>query len=75
MAYTHDGHTAHGPNILRRIGVGFVKMLEAMMKGGQANQCRLEAERLSGFSDAQLAKLGIERDQIMYHAYRRYMYI
>lgn len=75
MAYAHDVHTARGPNILQRIGAGFASMLESLMHAGQANECRLEAERLAGLSDAQLAKMGLERDQIMYHAFRRYMYI
>ena len=75
MAYAHDIHTAHGPSLLQRIGAGFVNWLEAVMDNSQANRCRLEAERLEALSDAQLAEIGLDRADIMMHAFRRYMYL
>lgn len=75
MAYAHDVHTTHGPSLLQRIGAGFLRWLEASMNASQANRCRLEAERLERLSDAELAALGLQRDQIMMHAFQRYMYL
>lgn len=37
-----------------------------------ALRCAREAERLSGMSDAQLARRGIKRDEIVRHAFRPY---
>jgi len=75
MAYAHDVPRVHGPSLLQRIGNGFVKWLEAVMEASQANRCRLEAERLELLSDDDLAKMGLRRDQIMLHAFQRFLYL
>ena len=75
MAYAHDVHTTHGPSLLKRIGASLLQMLEALMNASQANRCRLEAERLERLSDDELAQMGLEREQIVMHVFKRYMYM
>ena len=43
---------------------------EALVQTNAGMRCSRKAERLQALSDADLAKLGIRRDQIVQHAFR-----
>jgi uncharacterized protein YjiS (DUF1127 family) len=78
MAYApaaRDLTAAHAPSLPRRAGARILSWLEAVMNASQPNRCRLEALRLEALSDAQLAEIGLSRDKIMSHAFRRYLYL
>lgn len=73
MAYT--AHVGVADGFSARLGRFFTRMIELGERMSSANRCRLEAERLSALSDAELAQIGLKRDEIMHHAFRRYLYL
>lgn len=75
MAYIHHSADLHAPSLLARIRAALGGTFLALAEASQANRCRLEAERLSRLSDAELESLGLERDDIVTYAFRRYLYI
>ena len=44
-----------------------------LVTASRAAQCAREAERLFGLSDAELARQGLRRDQIVQHAFKTYV--
>lgn len=76
MAFTT--HSAAADYTARSTGL-FDRILVALSNFGEryatANRCRLEAERLALLSDAQLAEMGLKRDEIVTYAFRRYLYL
>lgn len=66
MAMTN---TAYAPrtNIFARIGSRIMNGLVAM---AEANGRVKQVERLQAMSDAELARRGIKRDEIVYHVFR-----
>jgi hypothetical protein len=65
---TSQGQGSGWRNAFRAIG-------ETLIGASTAARCAREAERLFELSDAELARLGLTRDQIVHHAFRRYMTI
>ncbi len=45
----------------------------ALADNSEAMRCKREADRLFAMSDAELAGLGLTRDRVITHAFRRYM--
>ena len=60
--------------ILDRAGATLRAVARTMAETGDLARCAREAERLRELSDAELARRGIARGQIIQHAFRRYMY-
>lgn len=56
---------------LAAAGRWFYGVLEGLAKYSTGYKCAKEAARLSALSDEQLAKLGLERDEIVTFAFRR----
>lgn len=58
---------------------GMRRMLQAIGKalvdGSSAAKCAREAERLHALTDVQLASLGLTRDRVVRHAFRRYIHM
>jgi hypothetical protein len=46
-----------------------------LCQSSPAARCAEEAERLFALSDEDLAKLGLTRDRVIYHAFRRYLHL
>ena len=46
---------------------------EVLVESNAGMRCSRKAERLQALSDADLAKLGIRRDQIVQHAFRGFL--
>ena len=60
--------------ISQRAGAFLRGVAERIAETSDLARCAHEAERLSALSDAELARRGIDREQIIQHAFRRYMY-
>jgi acetyl-CoA carboxylase carboxyltransferase component len=75
MAYANDIHAADAPSLLSRFTASFGSIMTSVMEASQANRCLIEAERLGAMTDTRLAELGLTRDQVVTHAFRRYLYL
>jgi len=60
-------------------GSGLRRVLRAIGKvlvdTSTVARCAREAERLSALSDAELAGMGLTRDRVVQHAFRRYIHM
>jgi hypothetical protein len=59
---------------LARIRAGFGEVMAFFHTLSNAHECSLEAQRLMALSDAELARHGLRRDQVVQHAFRRIMH-
>jgi hypothetical protein len=55
------------------IGAGFAAVIQFLSDLSSARACGAEAQRLMALSDAQLAKRGLKRDEIVTYAFRNFM--
>lgn len=60
--------------IFRRTGAFLRGVATTIAETSDLARCAHQAERLAGLSDSELARRGIAREQIIQHAFRRYMY-
>ena len=60
--------------IFQRAGAFLRGVARGIAETSDLARCARQAERLSALSDAELARRGIDRGQIIQHAFRRYMY-
>ena len=56
------------------IGAGFAAVVRFLRDVSNARRFALEAERLTALSDAELARLGLRRDQIVRYVFRNTMH-
>jgi hypothetical protein len=56
------------------IGAGFAAAMRFLCDLSNARQCALEVERLMALSDAELARRGLKRDEIVRYVFRNYMH-
>ncbi|NUH66127.1 DUF1127 domain-containing protein [Sulfitobacter sp. S0837] len=82
MTYQSTAHPAHPvllTDILRRAAAGlrrfFVGIGHGIMTGSTANLRYEQVQRLQAKTDAELAELGIERDQIVHEVFKDLYYI
>ncbi|MEM9578747.1 MAG: DUF1127 domain-containing protein [Pseudomonadota bacterium] len=72
MAY-HDAHAAHASDLLHRVFWGIKSFFaicgNAMISASAANRRLQTVERLNRKSDAELAALGIRREDIVRHVF------
>lgn len=61
--FTTDRKPGIARRVLRRIGDGMVRYMELQSRAGQL-------QRLQSMSDAELARMGLRRDQIVGHVFR-----
>lgn len=61
--------------LLAGAGTALSRLFDTLAGASAAARCAREAERLFALSDAELARRGLTRDQIIHHAFRRYLYI
>ncbi len=65
-----SAHTApHSPNILARIGSAVIGFFDAAMT---AKTMAHEVETLQNMPDSELARIGVERGDIVRHVYSKY---
>lgn len=57
-----------------RLGAGFAQLMAFFYAISSAHRCSLEAQRLMALSDAELARHGLKRDEIVQHAFRSVMH-
>lgn len=60
--------------VLSKIGSAFVGVMEFFYSVSAAGKCAHEVERLMAFTDRELQERGIEREDIVRHAFQRYMH-
>jgi hypothetical protein len=63
-----------GSTIVAKIGAGFAAVMRFLCDLSAARRCALEVEQLTALSDAELARRGIRRDQIVAYALRNHMH-
>jgi hypothetical protein len=63
-----------GRAALARIGAGFAAVMRFLCDISAARRCALEVEELMGLSDAELARRGIRRAEIVSHVLRNHMH-
>ena len=70
-------HVTRAPerSLFRSIGAAVTRFGNVLAESSGAMRCSREAERLFELSDDELAKLGLTRDRIIQHAFRRYLYV
>jgi hypothetical protein len=77
MRFPMTAHLNHADSrfrvVIAAIGEAARRFGAAVAANSEAMRCSREAERLFGLSDAELAKLGLTRDRIVHHAFRRYL--
>jgi len=61
--------------IFAGVGTAITAIGETIANASQAARCAREAERLFALSDLELARRGLARDQIIQHAFRRYLHL
>jgi hypothetical protein len=66
-----DTHRTAGT--LAAIGEFFARIVDALVAASAAGRCAHEVERLMAMSDAELARRGIKREDIVRHAFARYL--
>jgi hypothetical protein len=57
------------------LGAKLMRVFEILAATSDAARCAREAERLLAKSDEELARLGLRRDEVVRHAFARFMYI
>jgi hypothetical protein len=62
-----------GRALLGRIGAGFAALVRFVGDVVRARRCALEVERLLALPDAELARLGLERGDIVAYVVRNHM--
>ncbi len=69
--------TAQAPvrPVLARLGATALRFMTAFASASHAARCAREAERLFALSDAELARRGMTRDQIIHRAFGPYLHI
>jgi hypothetical protein len=63
-----------GKALLSRIGDGLTAVMKFLCTISAARTCAMELGRLGKLSDAELAKLGLRRDEIVQHVFRNHMH-
>jgi hypothetical protein len=67
-----------GKSVLARIGTataaGFAAVMRFLCDLSEARRCALELQRLTALSDAELARRGLRRDQIVHYVFRNPMH-
>lgn len=66
---------AAAPSLGGRIVSAVIRFADHVATRSQANRCRAEAERLAALSDEELNQIGLAREDIVGHAFRRYLYM
>lgn len=66
-------HEAPRSSVLEKIGNGFSAFLRWYEAHSDLGRCAAYASKLNKLSDEELAKLGIKRNQIVNHAFSRYI--
>jgi hypothetical protein len=56
------------------IGTGFGAVMRFLCDLSNANRCAAEVRALMALPDAELARRGIRRDEIVYYAFRNHMH-
>lgn len=56
------------------IGAGFAAVMRFLCDLSNARRCGAEVQRLMALSDADLARRGIKRDEIVTYAFRNFMH-
>ena len=82
MTYQSTAHPAHTFSLtdnLRRAGAGlrrfFAGIGHGIMTGSTAHHRYEQVQRLQAKSDAELADLGLKRDEIVHHVFKDLYYI
>ena len=63
-----------GSAVLAAIGTGFVAVARFFCVLSKAHRCAQELERLTALSDADLARRGLKRDEIVSYVFRNHMF-
>ena len=63
-----------GASIGTAIGTGFGAVMRFLSDLSNANRCAAEVRALMALPDAELARRGIRRDEIVYYAFRNHMH-
>jgi hypothetical protein len=63
--------TRHPTGSLATLRDRLGRVFDAVLEASPGMRCLREAERLSALPDSELARLGIARDDIVRHAFRR----
>jgi hypothetical protein len=63
-----------GKAVLARIGAGFAAVMRFLCDLSNARQRALEVQRLVALSDAELARRGLKRDEIVHYVFRNDMH-
>jgi hypothetical protein len=61
--------------VFHRVGAFLRGVAETIGDASHVARCANEAERLFEMSDAELARRGLKRDQIIQHAFRSYLHL
>ena len=75
MAFYSDTHAPTTTGILTRIGGFFAGLAQAVLTARAAEARVHEMERLAAKSDADLAALGLRREDIARHVFRDILHI
>jgi hypothetical protein len=73
MSTTTNAPRSGAARWLARLGDRLGEAMDAVASASDAMRCKREAERLLALSDAELATLGLTRDRVVQHAFRRYL--
>jgi hypothetical protein len=60
-------------SVLSRIGDAVRAFCDILADSSTGMACAREADRLFALSDEELARLGLTRDRVINHAFRRYL--
>ena len=63
-----------GRTILAVLKMGFAAVMRFLCDLSEARRCALELQRLTALSDAELARRGIRRDEIVSYVFRNHMH-
>jgi uncharacterized protein YjiS (DUF1127 family) len=63
------------PSLRETFATALTRLIDRIWENSEMRRAAAAADRLGKCSDAQLAELGIQRDQIYYHAFSRYFYV
>jgi hypothetical protein len=69
-----DAGRAALARIAATIGAGFAAVMRFFRDLANAGRCAAEAQRLMALSDAELARRGLRRDEIVPYAFRTHMH-
>ncbi|MDJ0827121.1 MAG: DUF1127 domain-containing protein [Rhodobacter sp.] len=74
MAFHSETYGTHS-GLLARVGAWFAGLGRAVFVARAAEARVTEMERLTAMSDAELAKLGLRREDIARHVFRDILYV